>query len=60
MGAGDAWYGGTDISLTKNKLKSVSRIITLENKEITGTLAFQISMGKIGETELASAYSRSL
>ncbi len=54
MGAGDAWYGGTDISLTKNKLKSVSRIITLENKEITGTLAFQISMGKIGETELAA------
>ncbi len=54
MGAGDAWYGGTDISLTKDKLKSVNRIIKLEDTEITGTLAFQISLGQLGENELAA------
>jgi len=54
MGAGDTWHGGTDISLTKDKLKSVSRIIKLEDKEIIGTLAFQISLGQVGETELAA------
>ncbi|MDE6362938.1 MAG: carbohydrate binding domain-containing protein, partial [Lachnospiraceae bacterium] len=54
MGSGDAWHGGTDISLKKDRLKSVSRIITLEDQEITGTIAFQISMGKTGETELAA------
>ena len=54
MGAGDAWYGGTDIRLTKDKLKSVNRIIKLEDTEITGTLAFQISLGQLGENELAA------
>ena len=54
MGAGDTWHGGTDISLTKDKLKSVSRIIKLEDKEIIGTLAFQISLGQLGENELAA------
>ena len=54
MGAGDAWHGGTDISLTKDKLKSVSRIIKLEDKEIIGTLSFQISLGQLGETELVA------
>ena len=54
MGAEDTWHGGADITLTANKLKSVSRIITLNEKEVTGTLAFQISMGQIGETALAA------
>lgn len=54
MGTGDTWHGRTDISLTKDKLKSVSRIIKLEDKEITGTLAFQISLGQLGETELTA------
>ncbi len=54
MGAGDAWHGRTDISLTKDKLKSVSRIIKLEDKEIIGTLSFQISLGQLGETELVA------
>ena len=54
MGEGDTWHGGTDISLTKDKLKSVSRIIKLEDKEIIGTLAFQISLGQLGENELAA------
>ncbi|MFG6367330.1 MAG: carbohydrate binding domain-containing protein [Lachnospiraceae bacterium] len=54
MGAGDAWHGGTDIRLTKDKLKSVSRIIKLEDKEITGTIAFQISLGQPDGAELAA------
>ena len=40
--------------LTKDKLKSVNRIIKLEDTEITGTLAFQISLGQLGENELAA------
>lgn len=52
MGAGDAWCGGADISLTKDKLKSVSQIVTLNENYTSGTIAFQISMGQLGDTAL--------
>ncbi len=48
MGAGDAWHGGTDINLKKDKQLSVSRIVKLEDKDIAGTLAFQLSLGETG------------
>ncbi len=47
MGANDVWCGGADIDLTKNKLKSFSQIISLNDKYVSGTVAFQISMGKV-------------
>ncbi len=52
MGTGDAWCAGADIDLTRNKLKSFSQIMTLGENYTEGTVAFQISMGKLGETEL--------
>ena len=52
MGAGDTWCGGDDISLTKDKLKSYSKIVTLNEKYTSGTIAFQISMGQLGGTAL--------
>ncbi len=45
MGANDTWCGGTDIDLTKNKLKSFSQIMTLGDNYTEGTVAFQLSMG---------------
>ncbi|MBD5476657.1 MAG: family 16 glycosylhydrolase [Lachnospiraceae bacterium] len=50
--ADDGWYGGTSIDLTANKQKSVSRVITLQDKEVNGLLRFQLSMGQIGDTTL--------
>ena len=53
MGANDVWCGGADIDLTKNKLKSFSQMISLGDDYTSGTVAFQISMGKVvkdGET----------
>ena len=47
MGANDVWCGGADIDLTKNKLKSFSQIISLNDNYVSGTVAFQISMGKV-------------
>ncbi|MDE7477572.1 MAG: hypothetical protein K2M91_06440, partial [Lachnospiraceae bacterium] len=52
MGAGDAWCGGSDIQLTKNKLKSFSQIVTLNENYVSGTIAFQISMGQLGDEKL--------
>ncbi len=51
---GSKWYGGADIDLTANKLKSVSRIITLDSsKPVSDNDVFQISMGKIiGDSNL--------
>ena len=55
MGEGDAWCGGSDISLTKDKLKSFSQIVTLNEKYVSGTIAFQISLGMPeGVTEMAA------
>lgn len=54
MGAEDAWCGGADISLTKDKLKSYSQIVILHDNYVSGTIAFQISMGQLGDTELAA------
>ena len=47
MGANNVWCGGADIDLTKNKLKSFSQIISLNDNYVSGTVAFQISMGKV-------------
>ena len=47
MGADNVWCGGADIDLTKNKLKSFSQIISLNDDYVSGTVAFQISMGKV-------------
>ncbi len=55
MGEGDAWCGGSDISLTKDKLKSFSQIVTLNENYVSGTIAFQISLGMPeGVTEMAA------
>lgn len=54
MGAGDAWFGGADIHLTKDKLKSYSQIVTLNDNYVSGTVAFQISMGQLGDAKLAA------
>ncbi len=55
MGEGDAWCGGSDISLTKDKLKSFSQIVTLNEKYVSGTIAFQLSLGALNtETEMAA------
>lgn len=54
MGAKDAWCGGSTIELTANKLKSYSQIVTLNEKYVSGTVAFQISMGQLGDAKLAA------
>lgn len=47
-----AYYGGADIELHANMVKSVSRIITVEDTLPTvSTIDFVISMGKIADVE---------
>lgn len=54
MGAKDVWCDGADIDLTANKLISYSQIVTLGSDYESGTVAFQISMGQLGNETLAA------
>ena len=49
MGDKDAWCGGADIHLTANKLQSFSAIVDFGHEYESGTVAFQLSMGQIGD-----------
>ena len=53
----DTWCGGTDIDLTKNKLKSFSWIATLGAEYTEGTVAFQLSLGKPEGAEILEAHA---
>ncbi|MDE7131262.1 MAG: carbohydrate binding domain-containing protein [Lachnospiraceae bacterium] len=47
-----AWCGGADIHLTKDKLQSFSTIVDFGYEYESGTVAFQLSMGQLGDTTL--------
>ena len=53
----DTWCDGTDIDLTKNKLKSFSWIATLGAEYTEGTVAFQLSLGKPEDAEILEAHA---